>query len=188
MIPAQVPWNFTKGDTVDDRLLIMQPYFVHVPIEKLSVSHPLLITCAHGLTRDWPVWFEDVQQLEELNRSVDQNPHSAIFVDANTLEINTISARGRKPTGGVLIYQRPVDLTGAQATLQVLDKEGGTVLLTLSTETSGLEIVGLGAISRTLSAAQTQALTWASGVYNLRVTYPDGTVHRYFSGRVTAHA
>ncbi|EMK1319594.1 hypothetical protein V8M25_003917, partial [Pseudomonas aeruginosa] len=86
--------------------------------------------------------------------------------------------------GGQLIYQPPVDLTGAEVRMQIRAEPGGTVLMTLALG-SGLEIAGAGTISREISASATAALMWSSAVYDLDVTYPDGTVHRYYSGPIS---
>ncbi|MEZ7250674.1 hypothetical protein QVM33_34630, partial [Pseudomonas aeruginosa] len=50
---------------------------------------------------------------------------------------------------------------------------------------SGLEIAGAGTISREISASDTAALAWSAAVYDVDVTYPDGTVHRYYSGPIS---
>ncbi|MDJ1446445.1 hypothetical protein MU752_26485, partial [Pseudomonas aeruginosa] len=50
---------------------------------------------------------------------------------------------------------------------------------------SGLELAGAGTISREISASATAALEWSAAVYDVDVTYPDGTVHRYYSGPIT---
>ncbi|MBG6395190.1 hypothetical protein I5I41_32050, partial [Pseudomonas aeruginosa] len=83
-----------------------------------------------------------------------------------------------------LIYQPPVDLAGAEVRMQIRDAPGGTVLMTLALG-SGLEIVGAGTISREISASATAALEWSAAVYDVDVTYPDGTVHRYYSGPIS---
>ncbi|MNJ76446.1 hypothetical protein D3C77_737290 [compost metagenome] len=69
--------------------------------------------------------------------------------------------------------------------MQIRAQLGGAVLLELTTENGALAITSLGTITRTLSAAQTAALTWTEGVYDLEVQFPDGTVQRYLQGTVT---
>lgn len=68
--------------------------------------------------------------------------------------------------------------------MQIRDAPGGTVLMTLELG-SGLDLVGAGTISREISASDTAVLMWSSAVYDVDVTYPDGTVHRYYSGPIT---
>lgn len=186
MTPALAPLKIIQGATLRDTLRIMQPRFVYRPITAIAATAPVRLTCAHDLPGDWPIWVRDVQQMQELNRAPHrEQPHRAEVVDATTLEINKLSATGRAPTGGEIIYQSPVDLTGATARMQIRDKLGGTLLLELSTVNGGLAITGPGTIERTLSATDSAGITWLGGVYDLEVTYADGTVHRYFEGPVT---
>jgi hypothetical protein len=186
MQPARIPLSIIQGATLRDTLRIMQPRFEYRPITAISRTAPVQLTCAHDLPSNWLVWIQSVQQMPELNRAPRrEQPHRVEVIDASTLEINALSAVGRTPSGGQLIYQPPVDLTGATARMQIRDKPGGGLLLELSTTSGGLTITGPGTIARTLSATATAAITWASAVYDLEVTYADGTVHRYFEGPVT---
>ena len=68
--------------------------------------------------------------------------------------------------------------------MQIRDAPGGTVLMTLALG-FGLDLAGAGTISREISASATAALEWSAAVYDVDVTYPDGTVHRYYSGPIT---
>jgi hypothetical protein len=186
MQPASIPLRIIQGATLRDTLRIMQPLFVYRPITAISPSAPVLLTVDHGLPGDWLVWIQGVQQMSELNRAPRaQMPHRVQVINNDTLAINTISAVGRVPAGGQLIYQPPVDLTGARARMQVRDAPGGSVLLELTTENGGLALTAGGTIVREVSAADTAAFSWLKGVYDLEVEYPDGTVHRYFEGPVS---
>lgn len=186
MQPARLDLRIVQGATLRDTLRIMQPRFEYRPITAIAAEAPLRLSVAHDLPGNWLVWIQGVQQMQELNRAPRRElPHRAEVIDPNTLEINALSAVGRLPTGGQLIYQPPVDLTGATARMQIRDKPGGALLLELSTAAGGLAITGAGTIERTLSAAITAAITWCDAVYDLEVTYPDGTVHRYFEGSVS---
>ena len=90
------------------------------------------LTCDHGLPADWLIWVQDVQQMQELNRSPRRElPHRAEVVDVTTLESNTLSALGRSPVGGQIIYQPPVDLTGATARTVYNPEEPGLSALQL---------------------------------------------------------
>ncbi len=187
MQPATVPLKIIQGATLRDTLRIMQPLFVYRPITQIEATAPVRLKVDHDLPGDWLVWIQGVQQMPELNKAPRQQlPHRATVVDDETLSINMLSAITRTPSGGQLIYQPPVDLTGAKARMQVRDAPGGAVLLELSSDSGGgLVIQATGTILREVSAPDTAALTWTKGVYDLEVEYPDGTVHRYFEGPVT---
>lgn len=184
MQPAKLDLHIVQGSTLRDTLRLMQPRYEYRPITALGGS-PLRLTVDHGLPGNWLAWVEGVSNMQGVNRSPRERPHRVSVVDAATLEINALSAFGLNPTGGQLIYKPPVDLTGAKARMQIRAGLGGALLLELTTENGGLAITGPGTLVRTLSAAQTAALTWTDGVYDLEVEYADGTVQRYLQGAVT---
>lgn len=184
MQPAKLDLHIVQGSTLRDTLRLMQPRYEYRPITALGGS-PLRLTVDHGLPGDWLAWVEGVSNMQGVNRSQRERPHRVTVVDAATLEINALSAFGLNPNGGQLIYKPPVDLTGAKARMQIRAGLGGALLLELTTENGGLAITGPGTLIRTLSAAQTAALTWTDGVYDLEVEYADGTVQRYLQGAVT---
>jgi len=184
MQPAKLDLHIVQGSTLRDTLRLMQPRYEYRPITALGGS-PLRLTVDHGLPGNWLAWVEGVSNMQGVNRSQRERPHRVTVVDAATLEINALSAFGLNPNGGQLIYKPPVDLTGAKARMQIRAGLGGALLLELTTENDGLAITGPGTLIRTMSAAQTAALTWTDGVYDLEVEYADGTVQRYLQGAVT---
>lgn len=184
MQPATIPLVINQGATLRDSLRIMQPRFEYRAIT-IEPSAPVRLTGEHGLAGSWLAWVQGVQGMPELNRAPRrERPHRVEVIDEETLEINLLSAAGLSPRGGQLIYQPPVDLAGAKARMQIRDKPGGELLAELTTENGRLEISGAGTITRMLSATETAAFRWSTGVYDLEVEYADGTVHRYFEGSV----
>ncbi|WP_312115326.1 hypothetical protein [Stutzerimonas nitrititolerans] len=184
MQPAKLDLHIVQGATLRDTLRLMQPRLEYRPITAIGGS-PVRLTVDHGLPGNWLAWVEGSTGLQGLNRSTRERPHRVTVIDESTLEINALSAFGLAPSGGQLIYKPPVDLTGAAARMQIRAGIGGALLLELTTENAGLAITGPGTLVRTLSAAQTAALTWTEGVYDLEVEYADGTVQRYLQGKVT---
>ncbi|WP_301361832.1 hypothetical protein [Stutzerimonas nitrititolerans] len=184
MQPAKLDLHIVQGATLRDTLRLMQPRLEYRPITAIGGS-PVRLTVDHGLAGNWLAWLEGSTGLQGLNRSTRERPHRITVIDESTLEINALSAFGLAPSGGQLIYKPPVDLTGATARMQIRAGIGGALLLELTTENGGLAITGPGTLVRTLSAAQTAALTWTEGVYDLEVEYADGTVQRYLQGKVT---
>lgn len=80
----------------------------------------------------------------------------------------------------------PVDLTGCKARAQFrVELESATVLLELTTENGRIQLGGLtGEIRILISAADTAAMAWLAGVYDLEIEFPDGTVVRRMAGGV----
>lgn len=186
MQPACIPLRLVRGATYRDTRRFMQPRREYRDISAVEPTAPLRLSVpGHGLAGDWLAWVAGVTGFSDLNRAPGrQSPHRVEVIDDNTLEINAISGVGQKPAGGQLIYQPAVDLAGATARLVVREREeGGAVLLELTTGT-GITAGGPGALVIEVSAADTAAITWASGWYHLDVTFPDGTVSRFFRGAV----
>lgn len=189
MQPACLPMRLIRGATYRDTRRLMQPPKEYRPLTAISATAPLRMTVpAHGLAGDWLAWVIGTSGLQDLNREpVRQLPHRVEVVDADTLEINRLSGAGFKPEAGAgqLIYQPPVDLTGATARLVIREQEeGGSQLLELTTG-SGITTTAPGTLAVEIDAEATQAITWTSGWYHLEVVFPDGTVSRFFRGPVT---
>lgn len=188
MQPACLPLRLIQGATYRDTLRLSQPTLVYKAIQSIPAEAPVrLVVPDHGLAGDWPVWVRSVQGGLDINREPFKGrPWPAKRLDANTLEINALSAVGLKPLGGQLIYQAPVDLTGCSARMQIRDKPGGGLLLELSTAPGqGLTLEPAGTLHREITAAQTGALSFGSAVYDLELTFADGTVQRWAEGPVT---
>ncbi|WP_028627516.1 hypothetical protein [Metapseudomonas resinovorans] len=185
MQPACVPLRLIQGATFRDTLRLSQPTLVYKAIQAISAVAPVrLAVPEHGLSGDWPVWVRSVQQWPEVNREPHKGrPWQATRVDADTLEINALSAVGQKPVGGQLIYQPPVDLTGCSARMQIRDKPGGVVLLAL-TVGAGLELDPAGTLRREITAEQTAQLSLAAAFHEVELTFADGAVLRWAEGPV----
>lgn len=184
MQPARLPLRIRQGTTLNETLRLMQPTRVYKSITSIIAGAPVrVVVPGHGLAGTWPVWFSGVLGLPALNRDIaSARPHRATVIDADTLEINAIDATDTRPSGGRLVYSPPVDLTGVRARLQVrASVEAPAVLLELSTD-DGITIDGPGLVRRHLSAERTAAQRWSRGVYDLELTFPDGTVSRWIEG------
>ena len=90
-------------------------------------------------------------------------------------------------TGATLATSTPVNLTVCTARAQVRESvESDTVLLELTTDNGHIELGGPdGSIRLLISATDTAALNWTSGVYDLEVEFPNGYVVRLLHGSVS---
>lgn len=84
--------------------------------------------------------------------------------------------------GGVL-----VDLTGCTARMDIRPKAGSTeLLLRLTTENGMLVLGGVdGTINFNIDSETTAGLTWHSGVHDLLIYFPNGSVRRLVKGPAT---
>ncbi|WP_313462457.1 hypothetical protein [Pseudomonas nitroreducens] len=189
MQPACMPLRLVRGATYRDTRRLMQPPKEYRDIQAIASDAPLRLTVpAHGLASDWLAWVIGTTGLSELNRDpARQLPHRVEIIDADTLEINSLSGVGFKPAAGAgqLVYQPPVDLTDATAKLIIREaEEGGATLLELTTG-AGITHSAPGTLVVEITAAASAAISWITGWYHLEITFPDGTVSRFFKGPVT---
>ena len=80
----------------------------------------------------------------------------------------------------------PVDLTGCSARMQVRAQvPSADVLLELTTDNGRIELGTTdGAITLKLTAAETAALAWQRGVYDLEIVHSDASVRRLLEGSI----
>ncbi|MCY1287549.1 hypothetical protein D9M68_254120 [compost metagenome] len=179
MQPACQDLPVVPGTTYRDTFRLMQPEFVYRPIASIAGAPAQLVVPAHGLVGDWPIWVRRVMGMQGINREPQRElPWPSRRIDADTLEINSLSADGERPQGGQLVYQPPVDLAGASVVMTFTGQQGDDLVLTLG---AGLVVAAPGTITRELTPEQT-ALLVGEWRYTLDVQYADGTVTRYAQG------
>lgn len=185
MQPARLDLRINQGATLRKPLLMMQPVYRYKPIAAIQPTAPLLLTVEdHGLAGEWPIWIEGVTGWGELSRDKTRQPfHLAKVINPNTLELNAFNGTGRTASGGTLVYQPPVDLTGCTARMFIRDA-GACLLLELTTENDRLVIAAPGRLIITLTAEETAAITWTHGRYDLELTMSNGDVTRWAEGEV----
>jgi len=182
MQPTQLALVIHKGATFRARLRVMQPTPVYRDITAIIAAAPVQLTVDHGLPTDWPIWIERVRQLTALNRApIQQQPHFARVVDAETLEISTINAAGTNGTGGQIVYYPPLPLAGATAELTLYDKGAAVDTLPVTVDAAGW-------VDAVLTDEQTEALEWSALEYTLDVQLGSTDVLRVYAGKVTAIA
>lgn len=186
MQPARLDLPIVQGATLRKPLLLMQPVYVYKPIAAIQKTAPLLLIVAgHGMAGDWPCWIEGAAGWGELNRDKRLQPFRlARVIDADTLEFNDLNGLSRNASGGTLVYQPPVDMTGATARMDIRDSNGA-LLLSLTTENGRLVIAAPGRLIITLTAAETAAIAWSAGVYDLELQMSNGDVTRWAQGSVS---
>lgn len=179
MKPVCQDLSVVPGTTYRDTVRLMQPEYAYRAISQIAGAPAHVVAVGHGLVDSWPVWLRGVSGLPAANREPpNQLPHRAKVLDADTLEINALSAAGASATGGQLVYRLPVDLTGASVAMTITGLGGADIVLSVG---SGLAIPAPGTITRELTPEQT-ALLVGDWRYTMDVTFADGTVTRYYEG------
>lgn len=168
---------------------------IYKAITGIAQTAPVRITVpAHGIPDGWRVAITNVKGMTAINADAnkinDRDYHQATVIDANTIEINDINASGFKEyvSGGYVQFNTPTNLVGFTARMSIKNKVGGTELLSLTTTNNRITIdAAARVIALTISAEDTAALTWTSGVYDLEMVSGDTppVVTALLSGRVT---
>ncbi|MFK3971122.1 hypothetical protein ACI2KS_10385 [Pseudomonas sp. NPDC087358] len=177
--------NIVKGKTFEFMYRYADQELAYLPISGMPSTAPVRLTVVnHGIPDGWPISIEGVKQPEELNTG-DGDVYIASVVTSSVIELNSVRSdnwRAYIPSGSV-IFNRPFDLTGCSARMQIRDRVDGKILLTLnsdsSTEPDGIiEIdTSLAALVVRLTPAVTTAITWRQGVYDLELITPSGDVY-----------
>jgi len=180
--------TIVKGKTFEFAYRYAESDLVYAPIEAMTSAAPVrLKITSHGIPDGWPIRIECVKSPEELNTDPDgEIPYYfAKFVDSNTIELNSVNATCWRPytSGGLAVFNRPVDLTGYSARMWIKSKVGGEVLLQLDSSTGAdpdglIQIdTSLSAFIPKLSADVTRSIGWRQGVYDLEAITPTGEVY-----------
>ena len=194
-MPATKDLIIQQGRTFSLALRWESPPIIYRPITAIAQTAPARLTVpTHGVPDGWRVAITNVKGMTEINAEANKltsrDYHQATVVDANTLDINDINASGFKPytSGGYIQFNTPVDLTGFTARMSIKDRVGGTELLSLTTANSRIAIDATAkVITLTISAEDTAALTFTTGVYDLEMVSgaTPAVVTALLSGRVT---
>jgi uncharacterized membrane protein YeiH len=116
--------------------------------------------------------------------------HQCTVLDQDTISINAINALGYTAyvSGGVVEYNKPVDLTGMTARMQIRARvDSTTVLHELTTENGGIVLDNTAkTIKLIIPATITASLAFIQAVYNLEVIDAQNIVTNFASGSVGA--
>ena len=169
--------------------------WLYAAITSISLTAPVTITsAAHTIPDGWNVAVVDAKGLTQLNAKSNPPKKSdmrrATVVSATQIEFNEVSAANftpHKAASGYLAWRAPQNLTGYTARMQIRDRVGGTVLVSLTSAPSGGITINQTdkAIEIVITDAQTGAITKAEGVYDLELVSPGGVVTALLAGAVT---
>lgn len=175
------PLYLTRGATFRQPFLLQQPAINYKDITG-GKSFPLeLIVPAHGLVNGWPIWVEGVAGIPELNRPYGGQPVFGEVVDADTLRFSTISGVNRpKPASGKIIFNLPVDLTGATAKVELLDAAESTEGLITTVVEPG------GTVTISMAPADTAGIPWPRAKFALWLTLSNGDKDCWLTGEIIA--
>lgn len=171
----QLDITIEKGKTFKLVVRWENETIIYKAIQSITKTAPAVIGCTgHGVPDGWPVAIVSVNGMKEIN-ALNTPPKEkeyvkATFIDANSIELNTVNAAGFSTytTGGYVQYYEPHDLANSTARMKIKDKIGGTTLLTLDETNSRVVINNTDkTITLVINAEDTEDLTFKKGVYDL---------------------
>lgn len=186
--PAKLNLTIYQGSTFSEVLRWESPTKVYKPITGITQAAPAILTVAsHAVPNGWRVKVTNVVGMKEINSS--DTYRKATVIGANSIELNEVNAVGYTAytSGGILEYNLPIDMVGYTARMQIRAKlEDPTVLLELTTGVDARILINNTdkTITLTISAADTTALTWVTGVYSLELI-TGSTVTTLLTGNIT---
>jgi hypothetical protein len=168
--------------------------WLYAAIVSVTQTAPVSITTAsHTIPDDWNVAVVDAKGLTQLNAA--NNPprpsdmRRARVLSPTQIEFNSISAASyprHTANSGYVAWLTPQALAGYAARMQVKDRPGGALLLSLTSGANGgitLDDVNK-VIEIVIRADQTEAMAWTSGAYDLELISPGGVVTALLEGAV----
>ena len=175
----------TRGKTFEFGFLYAEDELLYLPIVGMPSKAPVRLTVpGHGVPDGWPVQVTCVKAPAELNTPDDESQLAKV-VDANTIELNALNAHCWKAFSGsgVLVLNKPMDLTGWHCRAQVRDRVGGEVLFTWHSDPAEspdgeIEVdLAHSAFVLKMDAATAAALEWKRGKYDVEAIAPGGEVY-----------
>lgn len=174
------------------------PPLLYKAITAISKAGPVQITSVgHGVPDGWRVAIASAKGMTQINTKNSppklSDYQQATSVSADVVSLNEVNSSDYDTytSGGYIVMNTPVTLTGFTARMSIKDKIGGTELLRLDTTLVAPQprIVVDNAtktITLTISAVDTAAITtWVKGVYDLEMVSTGGVVTAILYGNVT---
>lgn len=174
-----------KGKTFEFMYRYAESELSYASVSAMPSAAPVRLSAiSHGIPDGWPIRIEGVRHPVELN-TPDGGYQIATLIDESTIELNDLALDQFRPysAGGTIIFNKPFDLTGCSARMQIRDAVNGNILLSLSSDPLAVRDgsisieVDLAGVSAKLSAETTSSITWQRGVYDIELITPDGSVY-----------
>lgn len=193
MVPVNKDLTILQGKSFEYPIKWETDYISYAPISGITQAAPAVVTAtAHGIPDGWRVAVVSVMgmtQINAVNNPPKDSEHVVIKLLSSTqVELNTVNSSQYKAytSGGYLRFNTPQDLTGYTARMDIKDKVGGTVLMALTSVNLRILLDNTTkTIKLDIDAADTAAITWKKGVYDLELISPSGVVTALLFGTVS---
>lgn len=184
--PTKLNFKIYQGSTFRETLRWESSEKVYVPITMISKTAPMVVTATgHNLPVGWRTKIVGALGMKEVNTG-EHIITSAISGDSVTFnQINALNYT-TYTGGGVLEYNKPVDLTGFTARMQVRAKLEDTAIIKELTSQNGGIIINntTKTIQLYMTAIDTAALSFSTAVYSLELVSSGGEVTQLITGTI----
>lgn len=186
--PVKINYKVYKGSTFSEVLRWESGTKVYKYITGITNAAPIVITAAsHGMPDGWRFKVTNVLGMKEINSS--DVYHLASNVTSDTVTINAINSIGYTTytSGGVIEYNSPIDLSAYNARMQVRAKiDSADILLELTSLNGGIVLDNVAkTITLNMTAEQTAAFTFTTGVYGTELYTSGGLVVPFAVGTIS---
>lgn len=191
------PMSLVRGKTFQQAVRWETDPVIYKAISAISIAGgpPRLTVTGHGIpSSGWRVAVTRALGMKQINADNapprDSDYHEVTVIDASTLELNGLTPvddTGREwpayTGGGFIQYNTPHDLTGYTCDVVIKDRIGGSVLASSRASDAPLNLITATvdaankAVVISMSAANTAAVTWKKGVWEVEMRAPDSTVY-----------
>lgn len=168
-----------------------EPY-LFAAISSITRAAPAVLNTQqpHGLPDGWNVAVIDAQGMTQLNAK--SNPpkpgdfRRARVRSTTQIEFNETSSAlfgAHRGNTGFLQWLTPHELLDYEARMDIKDRVGGTILMTLTSDNSRILVSDSEkTITLVFQPADTNDVPWSTGVYDLEMVAPGGFVTPILSG------
>ena len=186
--PAKLNFKLYQGSTFSEVLRWESAIKIYKPITAITKSAPVVITAiAHNIPLEWRVKFTNILGMTDLNNT--DVYYQVTDTTADTITINSVNSLGFKDyvSGGVVEYNKPIELTSFTARMQLRAKLADTeVIHELTTENGGIIINNTTkTIGLSIPATTTAAFDFQTAVYSLELISAGNQVTPFASGTIT---
>jgi hypothetical protein len=186
--PIKLNLKIYQGSTFKQVLRWESSTKVYVPITNISKSAPVVITAPnHGIPLGWRARVTGAGGMKEVNLLDYQ---IATETTADTITFNQVNSLGftAYTSGGILEYNKPVQLNNLTARMQIREKVNSpTIIHELTTQNSGIVFNDTyKTITLNIPDSATTAFAFTSAVYLLEfVNTGSGEVYPFAKGSVS---
>lgn len=179
--PVKLNFKVYQGGTFSQILRWESSEKSYAAIDSISKTAPMVINAAnHGVPQGWRFTISSPNSMKEINSLENL---VAFNTTTDTITVNSVNSTNFSSytVGGVLEYNKPVDLTGFTARMQIRAKLDDTAIIKeLTTENGGILINNTDkTIKIIISATDTSLFSFNTAVYSIELV--NGSVVTPFS-------